>query len=607
MHPINFIELPELEKLLVGIEKPGRYIDKEFGTKSKSLDLVIKDPGLVLSALIFPDIYEIGMSNLGIQVLYSAINDYAGFSAERVFSPWVDFEKRLREKKVKLFSLENRITLDCFDLIGFSAAHEMLYTNILNIIDLAGLKVRSSDRKGIFPIICSGGPAAVNPWPLAKFIDFFVVGDGEGIIIDILDKIKDFKKNYLLNEKKVRKDHLLEQLSHIEGVFVPDLYKINYKPDGTISNIEPGKVIKKAVFKDFKSYPVIKEPIVPNISVVHDRLNIEIMRGCRRSCRFCQAGFIYRPVRRRPVEKLVSDSIEGLKNTGYDEISFTSLSSSDYKDINRLIELLSSIPEFEHISTSLPSLRLDSFSFEIIEKINTGRKTGLTFAPEAGSQRLRDIIKKDISEKNLFDTMKLVFSKGWHRVKLYFMIGLPFEEEDDIDCIVELIKKIVGLARDMLPGKIIGRFQLIVSINGFCPKPFTPFQWCGQENKTKLSKKFESISEKIPAKFVKLNYMSPEKSEIECAMARGDSRVSDAIEKAWMAGARFDNWTDYFDYNLWIKAFKESGLDIKSYTTRNIGIDEILPWDIIDIGIRKAFFIAEYEKARKDSLKNLQG
>ncbi|MBM3705511.1 MAG: TIGR03960 family B12-binding radical SAM protein [Actinobacteria bacterium] len=607
----GFLEFSIFESLLKDIEKPGRYIDHEFGTCSKSPEYILSRRNTVLAALIFPDTYEVGMSNLGLQILYSIINKYEGFSAERAFSPWPDFEERLRSHGMKYFSLENRIFLDSFDLLGFNAAHEMLYTNILNIIDLSGLEVNSSRRRSIFPLICAGGSATVNPWPLSNFMDFMLIGDGEEAVVEILKVISDFKSGIIKRKsgsngnKTGLKRQILKELSKIDGVFVPGFYRIIYKVDQTVLQIvtetNDGKAskIKKAVFRDFgRSGPVIA-PLIPNIRTVHDRLNIEIMRGCGRGCRFCQAGFIYRPVRQRKVPDLVSSVREGLKNTGYDEISFTSLSSSDFRGLSELVQEVRSTPGIDRISISLPSLRLDSFSLKIAEKILWRRKTGLTFAPEAGSQRLRDLIKKDINQSHLLQSVKIAFLNGWEKIKLYFMVGLPGEEKDDIDEIIHLIEKVIQIAKETLSGRSIGRLQVNVSINAFSPKPFTPFQWAAQESLESLQKKLSIINSGVPARFVKFNWTNPKKSRVECALSRGDSRVSDVVELAWKKGAKFDNWTDFFNYDIWLESFKQCGLDIDFFSSRRIKTDEILPWDIIDTGVKKGFLLKEYRQALK--------
>ena len=609
------LDSAEIGALLENIEKPGRYIGNEFGIKSKNPDYLLKNPATVNTALVFPDVYEVGMSNLGLQILYKIINSNPRFNAERAFSPWPDFEERLRKRGTGLFSLENRIFLDCFDLIGFNAAHEMLYTNILNIIDLSGLAIRSSERREMFPLVCCGGSAAVNPWPLSAFMDFMVIGDGENVISPVLDTIGNYKDKFL-NEnisnsnsaacKQELKKEMLFKLSSIEGVFVPSFYSLVYNGDNTVKKIiytggssggKPVKKIKKAVIKDIDSFGTLSDPVVPNIQTVHDRLNIEIMRGCGRGCRFCQAGFIYRPLRQKKVKNLIEKSIEGINYTGYDEVSFTSLSSSDYKDLKTLIKKVTDLCFFEKISMSLPSLRLDSFSLEIAELIQSGRKTGLTFAPEAGSQRLRDIIKKDINTDELEKSIKAAFLKGWTKVKLYFMIGLPFETDDDIKAIAETTNEIIALAGQCLAKKSFSRLQISVSINAFCPKPFTPFQWCAQEKTDKLEKKIRTLRESVNSRFVRLHWNDPKKSSIECAFSRGDSRLSDVIEAAWRSGAGFDNWTDYFDYKLWTQSFCTAGADLDFYTTRQYGLNEVLPWDVIDIGIKKDYFIKEFNKA----------
>ncbi len=412
-------------------------------------------------------------------------------------------------------------------------------------------------------------------------------------------------KNVKVAESKenaaVQKIQLLKKLSAVEGVFVPQFYKIIYNTNAQIQSINSsadGKsAVKKAVLKDMDSFKIVCDPVMPNIRVIHDRFAVEIMRGCSRGCRFCQAGFIYRPVRQRNTQELIGSSIEGLKNTGYDEISFTSLSSSDYNGIFELIYGVTSSEDLKRLSVSMPSMRLDNFNLQLAELIQSGRKTGLTFAPEAGSQRMRDIIKKDITQEELLESIKIAFSKGWDRVKLYFMIGLPFETDEDIDAIIDLIYKVTDFARANLPKRIYARFTLSVSINAFCPKPFTPFQWCPQDDISILTKKFYFIESHIPKRRVKLHWNSPEKSKIECAMSRGDSRTADVVEQAWKNGAKFDNWTDFFNFELWKKSFEQAGVDMDFYTVRKYSQTEILPWDIVDIGIKKEWFIKDYIKS----------
>jgi radical SAM family uncharacterized protein len=604
----KFLEFKMLEKLLKGVEKPGRYVDHEAGIKSKSLEYIRANPDTVLAALFFPDIYEIGMSNAGIEILYDIVNKSPDFSAERVFSPWVDFEESLRKNKTLLFSLENRIFLNNFDLIGFNAAHEMLYTNILNGLQLSGIDHIAEKRDSIFPLVCAGGGSVFNPWPLSKFMDFMVIGDGEEAIIQILKIIKDFKEDNHVSERIAlennpvsQKRQLLKKLAAVNGVFVPQFFKINYNSNAQIQSIKSsigGKTsVKKAVLKDLDSFKIVCNPVIPNIRVIHDRFAVEIMRGCSRGCRFCQAGFIYRPVRQRNPRELIDSSIEGLKNTGYDEISFTSLSSSDYNGIFDLIYGVAASNYLKRLSVSMPSMRLDNFNVQLAELIQVGRKTGLTFAPEAGSQRMRDIIKKDISEEELLGSIKIAFTKGWDRVKLYFMIGLPFETDEDINSIIDLIYKVSDLARATLPKRSFSRFTLSVSINAFCPKPFTPFQWCPQDDISILTKKFYFIESNIPKRRVKLHWNSPGKSKIECAMSRGDLRTADVVEKAWKNGAKFDNWTDFFSFELWKKSFDQAGVDMDFYTTRQYSQVETLPWDIVDIGIKKEWFLKEYRKS----------
>lgn len=593
MNKIKKLDFDLLEELLKDIQKPGRYINNEVGARSKNMEPASDFYNLISMALVFPDIYEVGMSNLGLQILYDIVNRHRDFTVERVFSPWIDFEKKLREQNVKIFSLENRIFLDCFDLIGFTVQHELLYTNILNILDLGRVNISSRRRRDKFPLVCAGGPAVVNPQPLSKFMDFFVVGDGEEVIISILERVKIYKDN---NKDK---EWFLKEINRLDGIYIPGFYKFHYFPDGSIESIRPDKKVRKAILKDLNKFEIVQNPIIPNIKPVHDRFTVEIMRGCGRGCRFCQAGITYRPVRKREVESLIRQSAAGIKNTGYDEISFLSLSSSDYSGIEHLLDKITSSLKPGRLSISLPSMRLDSFNLNLIELIGSGRKTGLTFAPEAGSQRMRDIINKNIKEKEMLDCIKMAFSRGWEKIKLYFMIGLPFEKDEDISQIVELIEKVIMAAKDELSKKKLPRLKINISVNAFCPKPFTPFQWTSQDNTTSLDSKFNYILKNVPKRYVNISWTDSRRSMIECALARGNELVGEVIERAWKSGARFDNWTDFFKFHVWEKEFRKAGMDISFFTTRGFADDEILPWDVIDIGVSKKFLLREYDKSKR--------
>ncbi|MEA2015563.1 MAG: TIGR03960 family B12-binding radical SAM protein [Actinomycetota bacterium] len=593
MGGIKRLDFELLEELLEGIEKPGRYIGKEIGTKSKDPRKIKNLKEMVFMALVFPDIYEVGMSNLGLQILYDIVNGNKNFSVERVFSPWVDFEEKLRKRRVKIFSLENRIFLDSFDLIGFTIQHEMLYTNTLNVMDLGGINIHSKQRGEDSPLICAGGSAVVNPQPISKFMDFFVIGDGEEIVTNILEKVRLYKKN------DKGKSWFLKEINRLDGIYVPDFYKFYYYQNGLIKDFKPRVKVKKAVVRKLDKFRVITDPIIPNIRVVHDRFIVEIMRGCWRSCRFCQAGIIYRPVRKREVKSLIRKSIKGIKNTGYDEISFLSLSSSDYGEIENLVGGVTGSLKSKRLSISMPSLRLNSASLGFLELIQSGRKTGLTFAPEAGTQRMRDVINKNIKEDEMLECIKLAFGRGWEKIKLYFMIGLPFENEDDIRGIVELVEKIINAARNEIPKRKLKRLKINISINAFCPKPFTPFQWVGIESPESLKRKFDFILSNIPRRYVNIKWSDPWRSLVECALSKGSGLLCDVIEDAWRNGAKFDNWSDFFNYEIWKNAFENSGVDIGLFTTRNFTVDEILPWDVIDIRVRKKSLLKEYEKSKK--------
>jgi len=593
MKEVKTLSFSELEKLLEGVLRPGRYVGNEIGIKNKDINKIKSFKSLVLASLVFPDLYEVGMSNLGIQILYDLINKHPKFSAERVFSPWVDFENNLRKTRTKIFSLESRIFLDEFDIIGFSLQHELQYTNVLNILNLGGLELHSLKRGDSYPIICAGGPAAFNPLPMAAFIDFFVIGDGEKVFIDILEVLLKVKEN------NKTKRWFLEQIKDFDGVFIPGLYKFLYFEDGRINKIEPDKKVKKAVVKDINEFRIVTDPVIPNIKPIHDRYICEIMRGCYRGCRFCQAGFIYRPVRVRKAEKLIEDCIKGIENSGFDEISFLSLSSADYPKLDFLINSFLGKIKNKKISISLPSLRLDSFNFSIAELIQSGRKTGLTFAPEAGSQRMRDIIKKDINKDEMLDCIKIAFERGWEKIKLYFMIGLPYETKEDILGISEIVYEIIDLGKRILPKNKRQRLNINLSINAFCPKPFTPFQWNAQDPIEVLKEKFSLLLTSMPKKYVNVSYSDLFKSKLECAISRGNYKVSEVIELAYQHGAKFDNWSEMFNPSVWERAFIDANLDINFFTEREMGLKEVLPWDFIDIGIEKDFFLKENLDAKQ--------
>ncbi len=591
------LSFTQLEELLEDILKPSRYTGYEIHCVIKKLNEIKDFDQHVFMALIFPDIYEIGMSNLGLKILYDEINRHQDFTAERVFLPWIDLEKKLRERSVSLFSLENRIFLQDFDILGFSIAHEMLYTNVLNILDLSGLELRASQRKARLPLVCAGGASAANPMPFSEFMDFFIIGDGEEIVTKILDEVLNYKKG---DESK--KDFLL-RISGYEGIFVPSFYKTTYGPDENIEKISPFKKVKKAAVKDINRYAP-KSHIIANTKPVHDRLVLEIMRGCPRQCAFCQARTVYSPVRLKDADILVEQCISGIKKSGYDEVSFLSLSTSDYKQINHVIDQIKNESDFKKLSISLPSLRLDSFSLKIAKAIQTGRKTGLTFAPEAGTQRLRDIIHKDIDTDEMIECIKMAFLMGWEKIKLYFMIGLPFEKTQDIKGITDTVNSILAAAKSVLPKNKMNRLSVNVSVNAFCPKPHTPFQWARQDSMEELKAKFDIILKDFPKRHASLSWSVPKKSMVESALSRGDDRLCDVIERAYRLGAKLDNWTDHFDYGKWEEAFKQSGLELEGYATREIAEDSVLAWDRVDIGFSKAKLAKEYKRAQELSLKD---
>ena len=582
--------MTELEKILPLVQKPGRYTGGE-------LNSVMKDKNKVdlRYAFCFPDTYEIGMSHLGIKILYSLVNEREDCWCERVFAPWHDMEEEMRKRNFPLFALESGDPLTEFDIIGFTLQYELSFTNVLNMLDLAGIPIKSADRKDLTPIVVGGGPCACNPEPVAEFFDLFMLGDGEEVTNEVLDLLKECKK------EKVTKKEFLIRASKIQGVYVPSLYNVDYNEDGTIKSVTavegaPGKVTKRIISNlDEVYYP--KKFIVPFVEVVHDRVVHEIFRGCIRGCRFCQAGFLYRPIREKSADTINDQCKVLCECTGYDEISLSSLSTSDYTHLEELLDKLLSWTIDSKINVALPSLRVDNFSDELMEKLNKVRRSGLTFAPEAGSQRLRDAINKNVTEEEVLETSRKAFSGGWTAVKLYFMLGLPTETYDDVSAIAELSQKVVNEYYKN-PDKPKGKgVQVSISVSSFVPKPFTPFQWEAQDTREEIVNKQKHLLSSVTTKKVSVSYHKVEISFLEGVFARGDRRLSKAVEYAWRNGCKFDSWDDSFKYETWLEAFEKTGIDPLFYSSRKRSYDEILPWDHLDYGISKKFLINESKKA----------
>ena len=577
------------EELLDKVQKPGRYTGKEFNETVKK-----EDASTVKIALTFPDLYEIGMSYLGFKILYEIINKRDDASAERVFSPAVDMEKLLRERQMPVFSLETYRPLNSFDIVGFTIQHELCFSNILNLLELGHIPLRSEERKEDDPLVIAGGPGTFNAEPLSAFFDLFVIGEGEEIVGKIIEVYKRWKG------KKQSKAKLLEELAHIEGIYVPSFYEVDYFKDGRIKSVNPKKetycpVIKKQIISDFDkvAYPLF--PIVPNIDVVHDRITLEIFRGCTRGCRFCQAGMIYRPVREKSVDTLIGLADEILAHTGYEEISLSSLSSSDYSEIESLITKLVDRFEEKGVGVSLPSLRIDSFSVALAQQVQRVRKSGLTLAPEVGTQRLRDVINKNVQEEDLYSSIRAAFEKGWRKIKLYFMVGLPTESEEDVEGIVRLISKVDRMGRE-ITGRKVG---INVSVSAFVPKPHTPFQWEAQEERESLFKKIRYLKNKLNWRNISFSYPDVDRSYLEAVFARGDRRLGEVLERALHLGCKFDAWREQFNFEAWQKAFSDCGLNMEFYANRVREEDEVLPWDHISCGVKKEYLLKEREKAFK--------
>lgn len=586
--------LENLDRILPRVAKPARYTGGEYNSVLK--DIRSTDVRFVLA---FPDTYEIGMSNLGVKILYHIINSRPDVFAERVFAPWTDMEAEMRTSGLPLFTLETRTPLAQADIIGFSMGYELSYTNVLNMLDLAGLPVRSSERTDKHPLVIAGGCCCFNPEPMADFIDAFVLGEGEEIVHELIDTFKEYRDD---------RNTLLQKLAQIEGIYVPGLYSVTCNADGAVAEIRPKdgaapKVVKRFV-SDLNAADFPVSPVMPFIETVHDRIQIEVMRGCTRGCRFCQAGMVYRPIRERSAKKIMKLADELCENTGYEEIALLSLSTPDHSEIEKMVRDLIDRYEPQKIGISLPSIRADADCVKLAAEIKKVRKTGLTLAPEAGTQRLRDVINKNVTDKDLFDAVEAAFRLGWKKVKLYFMIGLPTETDEDVVGIAELASAVAKIGR-----RIGIRPSVGVSVSCLVPKPHTPFQWLGQVSISEMERKQSILKQSLKDKSVNLSWHDPRTSRIEAVLARGDRRLGRAIENAWKSGCKFDAWHEEFDYKKWTDAFEKAGIDPAFYAERERTYDEILPWDHIDCGVDKKYLEkeAKSEKTTPDCREKCAG